>query len=112
MENNLEKKVETIEKLNETVTVKCVEKNDNNDTKNTNELIEENQDNFTNKNTRILISNESKKKFTKNLFNSSFHKNLFSAPKYHPHFLLKNYTIEYMDPVIKKAKGKTFLCCC
>ncbi|CRG95562.1 conserved Plasmodium protein, unknown function [Plasmodium gallinaceum] len=112
MENNSKKKNETIEELNEAVTVKCEEKNDNNDLINSNELNEKNNDSFTDQNTSVLISNENEKKFMRDSSNLSFDKNLFSAPKYHPHFLLKNYTVQYMEPVIKKAKEKTFLCCC
>lgn len=59
----------------------------------------------------LLMPNDSKIKFVQDSFGFSNEKTTFEAPKFHPYLLMKNYTVQYMDPIIKKAKPRRFLCC-
>lgn len=59
----------------------------------------------------LLMPNDSKMKFVQDSFGFSNEKTTFEAPKFHPYLLMKNYSVQYMDPIIKKAKPRRFLCC-
>lgn len=59
----------------------------------------------------LLMPNDSKIKFVQDSFGFSNEKTTFEAPKFHPYLLMKDYTVQYMDPIIKKAKPKRCLCC-
>lgn len=59
----------------------------------------------------LLMPTDSKIKFVQDSFGFSNEKTTFEAPKFHPYLLMKNYSVQYMDPIIKKAKPRRFLCC-
>lgn len=63
------------------------------------------------KESHLLMPNDSKMKFVQDSFGFSNEKTTFEAPKFHPYLLMKNYSVQYMDPIIKKAKPRRFLCC-
>lgn len=67
---------------------------------------------LTKTNENLTIPDDSRVKFIQESFNFSNDKNLFVAPQFHPYLVLKNYKVEYMDPIIKKTKTRRFLCCC
>lgn len=58
----------------------------------------------------LLMPNDSKIKFVQESFGFSSNKT-FEAPKFHPYLLMKNYTVQHVDPIIKKAKPRRFMCC-
>ncbi|SBT72562.1 conserved Plasmodium protein, unknown function [Plasmodium malariae] len=59
-----------------------------------------------------VILTEDEVKHTHDTFNCPFDKSVFEAPKFYPHYLMKDHTLQYLDPVIKKTKRRSFLCCC
>ncbi|GAB68649.1 hypothetical protein PCYB_135230 [Plasmodium cynomolgi strain B] len=44
--------------------------------------------------------------------NFTFDKNLFSAPKFYPYYLMKDHVVQYLEPIIKKARKRSFMFCC
>lgn len=64
------------------------------------------------KNENSTISEELRQKYLQEPFDINNYKSLFVAPKFHPYLVIKNYKVEYMDPIIKKTKTRRFLCCC
>ncbi|CAA9990565.1 conserved Plasmodium protein, unknown function [Plasmodium knowlesi strain H] len=43
---------------------------------------------------------------------STFDKSSFSAPKFYPYYLMKDHVVQYLEPIIKKARRRNFMCCC
>ncbi|GAW83172.1 hypothetical protein, conserved [Plasmodium gonderi] len=44
--------------------------------------------------------------------NFIFNECLLSAPTFHPYYFMKDHILQYLEPIIKKAKKKNYMCCC
>ncbi|SOV82349.1 conserved Plasmodium protein, unknown function [Plasmodium sp. gorilla clade G3] len=111
MANSSDNKPEATETMHENAATKNDKENDKTENKTTSDVNEKNRTHTINTNTNHL-SSEHEKKYVQESYSFTFDKSLFAAPKFHPYFMMKNYTVHYMDPIIKKAKAKKHTCCC
>ncbi|SOS80877.1 conserved Plasmodium protein, unknown function [Plasmodium sp. gorilla clade G1] len=111
MANSSDNKPEANETVHENAATKNDKENDKTENKTTSEVNGKNKTHTINNNVNHL-SSEHEKKYVQETYSFTFDKSLFAAPKFHPYFMMKNYTVHYMDPIIKKAKAKKHKCCC
>ncbi|CXI56757.1 conserved Plasmodium protein, unknown function [Plasmodium berghei] len=55
--------------------------------------------------------NDNNLKPAKKIFNFTFDENSFLPPTLNTPYLIKNHIVQYMEPIFKKAKKKSYLCC-
>ncbi|SBT46621.1 conserved Plasmodium protein, unknown function [Plasmodium ovale wallikeri] len=95
---------------NEEEANKAESENDENVTK-SDELSELNQNNSSDQSMNT-VSSANELKNIQDSFNFTFNESLFTPPKFFPHYMMKDHVVQYLEPVMKKARRKNFLCCC